>query len=178
MTVPSERCAVASLRRGDPMTGTAAPAAGFLLLEQPGGWGRQALTGSRLDPDVGRAVSARAIALGLRALLIRRPGRHEASVRRRWAVVSARTGREMSWWGDIGSDDELLTLPLDGSAGHTRGDQFGERRRGVGLGPGDDFASFPVDHYGADPAASAGVEVDRPGAALTACFAAPRRWGF
>lgn len=117
MTVPAERCAVASLRRGDPMTGTAAPAAGFLLLEQPGGWGRQALTGSRLDPDVGRAVSARAIALGLRALLIRRPGRQDTPVRRRWAVVSARSGREMSWWGDVGSDEELLTLPLDGSAG-------------------------------------------------------------
>lgn len=99
------------------MTGTAAPAAGFLLIEQPGGWGRQALTGSRLDPDVGRAVSARAIGLGLRALLIRRPGRHEPATRRRWAVVTARTGREMSWWGDFGPDEELLTLPLDGSTG-------------------------------------------------------------
>ncbi len=48
--VPAPRCAVAAGLRGDPMAGSAAPAAGFLLVEQPGGWGRQALTSSRLDP--------------------------------------------------------------------------------------------------------------------------------
>lgn len=106
------------------MTGTAAPAAGFLLLEQPGGWGRQALTSSHLDPDIGRAVSARAIGLGLRVLLIRRPGRHPAPARRRWAVVSSRSGREMTWWGAFGGDEELLSLPLDGSAGTPSQDSF------------------------------------------------------
>ena len=99
------------------MAGSAAPAAGFLLVEQPGGWGRQALTSSRLDPRVGAALSARAIAVGLRVLLIRRPGRHPAPVRRSWAVVSARPGREATWWGEFGADDELRSLPLDGSAG-------------------------------------------------------------
>ena len=118
------RCAVASLRREDPMPGTAAPAGGFLLVEQPGGWGRQALTSSRLDPAVGSEVSARAIAQGLRALLIRRPGRQVAAPRRRWAVVSSRPGREQTWWGDFGADEELLTLPLDGSAGTATTDPF------------------------------------------------------
>jgi (2Fe-2S) ferredoxin len=106
------------------MAGTAAPATGFFLLEQPGGWGRQALTSSRLDREVGAALSARAIALGLRALLIRRPGRHAASARRRWALVSARPGREQTWWGDVGADEELLTLPLDGSVGVPSYDPF------------------------------------------------------
>jgi Sucrase/ferredoxin-like len=115
--VPAPRCAVAAGLRGDPMAGSAAPAAGFLLVEQPGGWGRQALTSSRLDPRVGAALSARAIAVGLRVLLIRRPGRHQAPVRRSWAVVSARPGREATWWGRFGADDELRSLPLDGSAG-------------------------------------------------------------
>jgi len=99
------------------MAGTAAPAAGFLLIEQPGGWGRQALTSSRLDPVVGAAVSARAIARGLRVLLIRRPGRSDEPPRRRWAVVFSQAGRELAWWGNFGSDEELLGLPLDGSAG-------------------------------------------------------------
>ena len=99
------------------MPGSAAPAAGFLLVEQPGGWGRQALTSSRLDPAVGRAVSARAIARGLRVLLIRRPGRVPEPARRAWAVCSARPGREQTWWGTFGDDDELLSLPLNGSAG-------------------------------------------------------------
>lgn len=127
MTVADEaplRCSVASRLRADSMGGTAAPAAGFLLLEQPGGWGRQALTSSRLDPDVGRALSGRAIAQGLRVLLVRRPGRHRAPARRRWAVVSSRPGREATWWGDFAVDDELLTLPLDGSAGTRSDDPF------------------------------------------------------
>lgn len=117
-----ERCAVASLRRGDPMPGTAAPAGGFLLVEQPGGWGRQALTSSRLDARVGSEVSERAIAAGLRALLIRRPGRRADTARRRWAVVSCRAGHEMTWWGDFGADRELVTLPLDGSVGRATAD--------------------------------------------------------
>ena len=120
----SPRCAVAALDRGDPMVGTAAPAAGYLLVEQPGGWGRQALTSSRLDPAVGAVVSRRAIQQGLRALLIRRPGRHAAPERRAWAVVSSRPGRESTWWGDFGADDELRTLPLDGSAGTPTDDPF------------------------------------------------------
>jgi len=118
------RCSVASRLRADSMGGTAAPAVGFLLLEQPGGWGRQALTSSRLDPEVGRTLSGRAIAQGLRVLLVRRPGRHRAPDRRRWAVVSSRPGREATWWGDFGTDHELLTLPLDGSTGAPSDDPF------------------------------------------------------
>ena len=122
MNVP--RCAVAAGQRGDPMSGTAAPAAGYLLLEQPGGWGRQALTSSRLDPAVGAAVSRRAIRLGLRVLLVRRPGRQPAPERRAWAVVTSRPGRELSWWGTFDADDELRTLPLDGSSGTPSDEPF------------------------------------------------------
>lgn len=103
------------------MVGTAAPAGGFLLVEQPGGWGRQALISSNLDPDVGRALSDRAIAAGLRALLIRRPGRAEPPGRRRWAVVRSRPGNERTWWGSFDRDDELLSVPFDGSAGDPSG---------------------------------------------------------
>lgn len=106
------------------MLGTAAPAGGFLLIEQPGGWGRQALTQSGLDREVGRAVSDRAIVRGLRAMLIRRPGRHAPPKRRRWALVSSRAGRELAWWGDFGADEELLGLPLDGTVGEPSYDPF------------------------------------------------------
>jgi Sucrase/ferredoxin-like len=108
------RCSFAADLRGDPLTGTAAPALGFLLIEQPGPWGRLALTDSRLDPRVGRQLSARAVAAGLRALLIRRPGRHGPVPRRRFAVVDARPGREATRWGDFVADDELLDIPFDG----------------------------------------------------------------
>lgn len=109
------RCSFAADQRGDPLVGTAAPALGFLLIEQPGPWGRLALTDSRLDPRVGSQVSARAVAAGLRALLIRRPGRHGPVPRRRFAVVDARPGREAARWGDFVADDELLDIPLDDS---------------------------------------------------------------
>jgi hypothetical protein len=112
------RCSFASELRGDPVVGTAAPAVGLLLLEQPGPWGRQALVESRLDEAVGAEVSSRAVARGLRVLLIRRPGRRSAAApRRRWAVVSCTPGLEMTSWGEFGADEELLELPLDGSAG-------------------------------------------------------------
>ena len=108
------RCSFAAELRGDPLTGTAAPALGFLLIEQPGPWGRLALTESRLDPRVGGRVSARAVAAGLRVLLIRRTGRHGPVPRRSYAVVDARPGREATRWGDFVADDELLDIPLDG----------------------------------------------------------------
>jgi Sucrase/ferredoxin-like len=107
------RCSFAADRRGDPLFGTAAPALGFLLVEQPGPWGRLALTDSRLDARVGRRVSARAVAAGLRALLIRRPGRQNLVARRSFAVVDARPGREAVRWGDFVADNELLDIPLD-----------------------------------------------------------------
>jgi hypothetical protein len=111
------RCSFASELRGDPVVGTAAPSVGMVLVEQPGPWGRQALVHSRLDPEVGAALSDRAVATGLRVLVIRRPGRVAAPALRRWAVVDCRPGQEVSRWGTFADDAELLELPLDGSAG-------------------------------------------------------------
>jgi hypothetical protein len=111
------RCSVESLRRDDPMRGTAAPSSGMLLVEQPGAWGRQALVQSRLDPEIGLELSRRATALGLRVLLIRRPGRPRPRPGRRWALADSRPGRESIRWGIVGEAEELLELPLDGSAG-------------------------------------------------------------
>jgi (2Fe-2S) ferredoxin len=118
------RCSFAADLRGDPLVGTAAPALGFLLIEQPGPWGRLALTQSRLDPQVGRLMSARAVAAGLRALLIRRPGRHNLVARRRWAVVDARPGREATRWGEFVADTELLDVPLDVRGATPGADRF------------------------------------------------------
>jgi (2Fe-2S) ferredoxin len=114
------RCSFAAELRGDGLLGTAAPAAGFLLIEQPGPWGRLALVDSRLDPAVGAAVGTRAVAAGLRTLLIRRPGRSSDSGdggRRKWALALSTPGDESMRWGEFGRDNELLDLPFDGSAG-------------------------------------------------------------
>lgn len=60
----------------EPVSGTAATATTWLLLEQPGPWGAKALTSSHLDPALGRALEASAKGTGVRVALIRRPGRH------------------------------------------------------------------------------------------------------
>lgn len=117
-TTSALRCSFAAELRRDTLPGTAAPADGFLLIEQPGPWGRLAVHESRLDPTIGAAVAARAMSTGRRTLLIRRPGRETATATaRRWALVDSTPLRESIRWATFGSDEELLDLPLDGSAG-------------------------------------------------------------
>ncbi|MGW7385402.1 sucrase ferredoxin [Streptomyces sp. NPDC054794] len=70
------RCATVSRSLDEPVSGTAATATTWLLLEQPGPWGAKALTSSHLDPALGRALEAAAQGTGVRVALIRRPGRH------------------------------------------------------------------------------------------------------
>ncbi|MGW1074533.1 sucrase ferredoxin [Streptomyces sp. NPDC002537] len=69
-------CATASRRLSEPLAGTAATARTWLLLEQPGPWGADALASSHLDPAVGRALDEAVAGTGVRIALIRRPGRH------------------------------------------------------------------------------------------------------
>jgi Sucrase/ferredoxin-like len=113
----TQRCAEAALARGDQIIGTAPPAARWLLIQQPGPWGRNAVAESRLDRAIATEIIARAAVEGVRVLLIRRPGRNRPAPARRWAYVDARPGREASWWGSFAGDDELLGVRLDGSAG-------------------------------------------------------------
>ena len=61
---------------GLPAWGTAAQASFWVALEQPGPWGRDALTESHLDVAVGNALAGAASGSGGRVLLIRRPGHH------------------------------------------------------------------------------------------------------
>jgi (2Fe-2S) ferredoxin len=111
------RCADAAQSRGDQLIGTAPPAARWLLVEQPGPWGRVAVRESRLDRAVAADISARAAVEGVRVQLIRRPGRNRPVPVRRWAYVDARPGRESSWWGSFSTDAGLLDSRFDGSAG-------------------------------------------------------------
>ncbi|MCQ9130832.1 sucrase ferredoxin [Streptomyces hilarionis] len=69
-------CATVSRDLDEPLSGTAATATTWLLLEQPGPWGARALVSSHLDPALGRALEAAAQGTGVRIALIRRPGRH------------------------------------------------------------------------------------------------------
>jgi hypothetical protein len=111
------RCSVRALTRGDSPVATASPVQRWLLIEQPGPWGRDALAESRFDRSVAPELARRSRAEGVRLLLVRRPGDRLADSGRRWAYVDSRRGREGLWWSVRSSDRELLTAPWDGSVG-------------------------------------------------------------
>jgi hypothetical protein len=107
-----DRCALRAQLRGDPMIGTAFPAARLLLVEQPGPWGRGGLRESRFDRDVALALEQRANSHGIRVEAIRRPGRTAPGTSRRWALVDTRPGAQTTRWGTYERDAELLDLAL------------------------------------------------------------------
>ena len=112
----AHRCAIESLGRQEPMAGTAWHAERWLVIEQPGSWGANALTQSYLDPDVGAALEVAAQRWGVRVLLARRPGwapRTESETRR---VHLVHAGVETRWIEqldvEVGDDSRLLGIDL------------------------------------------------------------------
>ncbi|MEU5098195.1 sucrase ferredoxin [Streptomyces sp. NPDC020996] len=107
-------CSSASRELDEPVAGTAATARTWLLLEQPGPWGAEALTSSHLDPAVGHALKAAARGTGVRVALIRRPGRHAdcgTPVARR--VYAAHTVPGRTWLHSATTSDPRDLLGLD-----------------------------------------------------------------
>ncbi len=112
----ADRCAPAAQRRGDDLIATAAPVTRWLLVEQPGRWGRDALRDSEVDPDVSRRLADAAVAAGVRIVMIRRPGRAAVTEVHAWAYVDSRPGHEQVRWGSYVDHSDVLDV-LDGSAG-------------------------------------------------------------
>ncbi|GAA3357493.1 sucrase ferredoxin [Saccharopolyspora gregorii] len=102
------RCSFVAEAAGDPLEGSAPPAQRWFLLEHPGPWGRDALTGSGLDPAVVTAITGWAADAGARVLLVRRPGRNASGAVRRWFRVDSRPGRESVRGGAVASAAELV----------------------------------------------------------------------
>ncbi|MCW2698241.1 MAG: Sucraseferredoxin family protein [Modestobacter sp.] len=111
------RCSVQALLRGDSVSATAPPARQWLLVEQPGPWGRDALLESRFDHRVASRLSARAREAGVRIQLVRRPGRRLEDSPLRWAWADVRPGRESVRWSTRATDVELLYAPWDDTVG-------------------------------------------------------------
>src|SRR6478672_147869 len=88
--IDPDRCSVRALDRGDSPVATASPAQRWLLIEQPGPWGRDALSESRFDRTVAPELARRCRAEGVRLLLVRRPGERLADSGRRWAYADSR----------------------------------------------------------------------------------------
>ncbi|MFJ8671770.1 sucrase ferredoxin [Streptomyces sp. NPDC093589] len=110
-------CATASRDSAEPVAGTAATARTWLLIEQTGPWGANALTESHLDPHIGKALEAVAEGTDVRVALIRRPGRHadcHGAPERRLFLAHTAPGR--SWIRTTTFTDPRAALGLDFSA--------------------------------------------------------------
>lgn len=92
---PPFRCTAASLLREESQAGTASTVRAFLLLEDAGPWGVNAVRDARLPEGLGEQLAERADRAGVRVLLIRRPGRQGPQGHRR--VFAAYAHHEQPW---------------------------------------------------------------------------------
>jgi hypothetical protein len=92
----SERCSQASEARDEPMAGTASTVRSWLLLEDPGPWGRDALLDARLPERVGLEIQRRCAAAGVRPLLIRRTSSNVSNAEG-LTCFAIRSGPEPPW---------------------------------------------------------------------------------
>ena len=110
-------CATLSRALTEPLYGTASVVRGWVLLEQPGPWGREAVTESRLEPSLAAALDRAAVAAHLRLLLIRRPVRRGVDRGRgSRACFVAHTSQASRWLERRDLDDPAELLELDMAA--------------------------------------------------------------
>jgi hypothetical protein len=112
--VERTRCAAVAEMLAEPLAGTSATATTWLALEQPGPWGREALSASHLDDGVGQELARLSAGTGVRIVLIRRPGSHpdrHRPVPR--TVYLAHTTPGRSWLERTSMTDPKELLDLD-----------------------------------------------------------------
>lgn len=105
------RCAAASADRREALEGTASRVQRWLLVEQPGPWGSDALHESGLDPGVAAGLAVAARRTGVRVVLLRAAGWSGAPAR---GVFLVNTGPAGGWIErlDVNDPAELLALDL------------------------------------------------------------------
>ena len=105
-------CSEASLAVDEPLPGTAPTAQCWIVIEQPGPWGRPALAASRLDPEIGRALQASMQGTGTRIILARHGARRDLPGPRRLWVAHTAPGMSVLRTGELDDVRELLGWDL------------------------------------------------------------------
>lgn len=109
---PSFRCAAASGLREEPAAGTASTVHAFLLVENVGPWGADALRDARLPDGLGAALQDATRAARVRPLLVRRPDRSTHQAGLRVFAASAHPARPWLETTVLADPHELLDLDL------------------------------------------------------------------
>jgi hypothetical protein len=125
MTVVDPRwCTAISAAEGEALAGSASRLRHWLMVEQPGPWGHDALLEGALPVDVGRRLKEAGDNLGVRVLLIQRRDRPNPARRRCFAAFTGRKERRLATF-EVDDARELLELDIGGLVRtHWRG--FGE----------------------------------------------------
>lgn len=108
-------CSTLARTSGEPLAATAPHVRTWVVLEQPGPWGRKALLDSHLDRALGRELTARTAEVPVTVVLIRQPGphadQHHRFPRQLWV---AHTGPDAEpWLQHAVVDDPAVLLDLD-----------------------------------------------------------------
>jgi hypothetical protein len=127
------RCAAESLSREEPQFATASRVQRWLVVEQPGAWGRDAVAASGLDPEVAAALADSARHHRVRVLLARRAGDWRRFADRH--AFLAHSGTERAWLEQLAMPADEPRRLLDVDLGVTAfGDPPGVGAPGSGLG--------------------------------------------
>jgi Sucrase/ferredoxin-like len=111
LSAPGLACAVRSLALGEPLAGTASRYRHWLMVEQPGRWGHEALTDSDFPVEVGRRLHDAGLRLTIRVLLIKRRDRPAPARRRCFAAYTGVRRRHLATF-EVDDPRELLWLDL------------------------------------------------------------------
>ena len=114
--MPDRRCADVSVHRDEPAWATASVVRGWVLVEQPGAWGPDALFDSRLPPAVAEFLVEEGRPHAVRTVLLRQPDRPRSG-RRTTFIASSQRPAPWIERRRLDDADELLTLDVAAAAG-------------------------------------------------------------
>jgi hypothetical protein len=106
-------CSALAAAAGEPLIGTASRIRRWLLVEQPGRWGHDALADSGFPPGVGEHLQAEGERHGVRVLLIKRRDRSAPARRQCFAAFTGRRDRTLHAF-EVDDPRDLADLDLSG----------------------------------------------------------------